>query len=72
MKQNLKQGGLYILQIILTALASALIALLQNWLAAHGAHTGQTISPENTAVIGGGISAAAPSLHRFSKLIKIT
>lgn len=66
MKQKLKTGALYIGQILLTAMASAIIAMLQNWLATHTGTPTHQISPENTATIGGVISTG----HMSFKAIK--
>jgi len=56
MTQKLKTIGLYFLQIILTAVASAIIAFLQNYIQAHGGDGSGTISAIHTATIGGVIS----------------
>ena len=52
MTQKLKTVGLYILQVILTAIASALIALLQNYLQAHGGDGSGSLSVLHTGAIG--------------------
>lgn len=58
MKQNLKKITSYLLQVILTALASAGIALLQSYIESHGVNAGPVINPENTGLIGGVVASA--------------
>jgi hypothetical protein len=70
MKQKLKTGGMYILQIFLTALASALIAMLQNYLSAHAGVPGGQINPNDTGAIGGVLSSGHIAYKSFkSKFI---
>ena len=57
MKEKLKTATLYAGQIILTALASAIIAMLQNYLSAHTGAPADSINPTHTAAIGGIISS---------------
>ena len=52
MKQKILKILSYILQVILTALASAGIALLQNYLSTHGVNAGPDLNTENTGIIG--------------------
>lgn len=56
MRENFRKGGMFILQIILTALASAAVAFLQHWIEAHGVPAGPLLEPGKTAAIGAGIS----------------
>lgn len=57
MKQNFKKVCLYVLQVVLTALASAGIALLQGYLQARGVNAGPTLNIEDTGVIGGVVAS---------------
>lgn len=59
MKQKFLSIAKYILQIILTALASAGIALLQQWIESHGVNIGPQINPQDTGIIGGTVSGAS-------------
>lgn len=61
MKTTLKTGALYLGQIILTAIASALIALLQNYVASHTGVPAEHISPEKTSLIGTTLGTARVS-----------
>jgi hypothetical protein len=65
MKTNLKKIGLYVLQVVLTALASAGIALLQSYLETHGVNAGPTLNPENTATIGGLVASGKVAVSHF-------
>lgn len=62
MKQRLEKASLWILQVILTALASAGVALLQHYIETHGVNAGPAIDPANTAAIGSVISGAHVSI----------
>ena len=64
-KTNFQKIALYILQVILTALASAGIAILQSYLETHGVPTGPVISPENTGVIGGAVASGRIAINQF-------
>ena len=65
MTQNLRTISLYIGQIILTALASALIALLQNYISAHTGTPADSISVPHTATIGGIVSSGHVAYKSF-------
>ncbi len=56
MTEKLKEAGKFFIHVLLTALTSAIIAMLQSYIASHGVDAGPTIKPENTAIIGGGLS----------------
>lgn len=62
MEINYKESLKYILQILFTALASALIAVLQSYIKIHGIEAGPIIQPEDTAVIGASVSALTKGL----------
>lgn len=56
MKKNLETYGKYFLQILFTAIASALVATLQNYIAAHAGDHTAIINPVHTGAIGSIIS----------------
>lgn len=62
METKIKEITKYILHIFLTALVSALIAVLQSYIKTHGIDAGPTIQPENTAMIGAGVGALVKGL----------
>lgn len=68
MAENLKKAGGYILQILVTAIASAFVAILQNYIATHGIHAEPLINPTTTATIGAGLSSG----HMAIKITKIS
>lgn len=57
MKQKILKVLKYLLNIILTALASAGIALLQNYLQSKGASADVTLSVNDTGILGGVIAS---------------
>jgi hypothetical protein len=58
MKEKLLKLCGYLLQVVLTALASAGIALLQNYLTTKGVPAGAEINPTETGAIGSMIASA--------------
>lgn len=64
MKAKALKIGAYLMQVILTALVSAIIALLQNYLASKGVNAGGTISPAETGAIGSILSSASIALKK--------
>ena len=65
MKTNIQKIGLYVLQVVLTALASAGIALLQSYLQTHGVEAGPNLNVENTATIGGIVASGKVAISQF-------
>ena len=57
MTEKIKTASLYIGQIVLTALVSAIIALLQNYLSTHTGVPQDSINPVHTGAIGGIVSS---------------
>lgn len=57
MKEKIIKILKYLGQIILTALASAGIALLQQWIEQHGIQTGATLDTKNTSLVGGTVAS---------------
>lgn len=66
MEQKFKLGLLYIGQIILTAIVSALIAMLQGWLQTHGMPAQNLVIPAHAAAIGG-ISSSGIVAYNHTK-----
>lgn len=56
MKEKLKKFSTKFLDIFLTALASALLALLQQYIASKSGDSTVRLDPTETGVIGGGLS----------------
>lgn len=52
MKENLKKGGIYLLQVMLTACASVLVAMLQNYIATHSGQPAEILNPSHVGAIG--------------------
>ncbi len=71
MKQKIWQGSIYLGHIILTALASAGIALLQNYLATHGHNVGPQINAGETAQIGTVLSGGKILMSQWKARILI-
>lgn len=65
MKKKILKIVMYILQIVLTALASAGIALLQSYVQAHGVDMGVTLNPESTGAIGGTVASGRIAWSNF-------
>jgi len=65
MKQKIYKILNYVLQIVLTALASAGIALLQNYLESKGVKAGDTLDPQNTGVIGSAVAGIKIAINNF-------
>lgn len=65
MKSNIQKIGLYVLQVVLTALASAGIALLQSYLQTKGVNAGPTLNVENTGIIGGALATGKVAVSHF-------
>ena len=63
MKSKLEKFSKEFASIALTALASAGIAMLQNYLKTNGIECGATLDPANTSAIGGGIAGAKMVLN---------
>lgn len=68
MNGKLKKYLLKFLDIFLTALVSALIAIAQQWLSSKTGSTGVEISPSETAGIGG-VLATVKNSGLFKKII---
>lgn len=65
MKQKFYKILNYLLQVILTALASAGIALLQNYLESKGVKAGETLDPQNTGIIGSAVAGVKIAWNNF-------
>lgn len=61
-KTETKKFLIYLAHVGLTAIVSALIAILQNYLAVHTSATPDLINPAHTATIGGTIGLATSQL----------
>lgn len=65
MKQKMSKILSYLLQVILTALASAGIALLQNYLMNHGVNAGVELNPTDTGIIGSAVASSRIALSNL-------
>src|SRR5574343_121554 len=68
MKKNFLLIGKYLLQVILTAIASALVALLQNYLATHTGNSMPELNPEHVAKVGGILSTTKIAFNHYKKI----
>ena len=65
MVDKLKRGGIYLFQILLTALASALLAVLQDYIARHTGANQIQINPAQTGQIGAVLGSARVAYIHF-------
>jgi len=65
MKEKIWKILNYLSQVVLTALISAMIALLQNWLSTRGASVDIQLNTENTGVIGAIVASGKIALNNI-------
>jgi len=63
MKTKFMKVMSYVLQVVLTSLASAGIALLQSYIESKGVNMGPTLTPENTAIVGGAVASTKVAIQ---------
>lgn len=67
MKEKIKKILSYLLQVVLTALASAIIAMLQNYVQAKGVEVGPSLDVADTSLIGGVLASGKVAISNIKK-----
>ena len=67
MKEKIKKILSYLLQVVLTALASAMIAMLQNYVQTKGVEVGPSLDVADTSLIGGVLASGKVAISNLKK-----